>query len=60
MVFVKSSKYKHLRCVPAVVMDTNRAVVTHMPIVEDGLSSGHASDNDNNNQLIQVYGSTWT
>ncbi|KAI8428273.1 hypothetical protein MSG28_002488 [Choristoneura fumiferana] len=34
-----------------VQMDTSRVVVTHLPIVEDGLSSGHASDNDNNNQL---------
>ncbi|XP_047029260.1 uncharacterized protein LOC124636725 isoform X4 [Helicoverpa zea] len=37
----------------AVVMDTNRVVVTHLPVVEDGLSSGHASDTDNNNQMIQ-------
>nr|XP_049692577.1 uncharacterized protein LOC110377543 isoform X4 [Helicoverpa armigera] len=36
-----------------VVMDTNRVVVTHLPVVEDGLSSGHASDTDNNNQMIQ-------
>ncbi|XP_063357789.1 uncharacterized protein LOC134647378 isoform X4 [Cydia amplana] len=34
-----------------VQMDASRVVVTHLPIVEDGLSSGHASDNDNNNQL---------
>ncbi|XP_063617125.1 uncharacterized protein LOC134790220 [Cydia splendana] len=34
-----------------VQMDASRVVVTHLPIVEDGLSSGHVSDNDNNNQL---------
>ncbi|KAJ8736636.1 hypothetical protein PYW08_007292 [Mythimna loreyi] len=38
-----------------VVMDTNRVVVTHLPVVEDGLSSGHASDTDNNNQMIQTH-----
>ncbi|XP_031769146.2 uncharacterized protein LOC113518482 isoform X2 [Galleria mellonella] len=32
-------------------IDSSRVVVTHLPIVEDGLSSGHASDNDNNNQM---------
>ena len=25
-----------------------------LPIVEDGLSSGHASDTDNNNPILQV------
>ncbi|XP_022821365.1 uncharacterized protein LOC111352905 isoform X1 [Spodoptera litura] len=39
----------------AVVMDTSRVVVTHLPVVEDGLSSGHASDNDNNNQMVQTH-----
>lgn len=42
---------------PAAVqqMEANRVVVTHLPIVEDGLSSGHVSDSDNNNQLtVQV------
>ncbi|CAH2102945.1 unnamed protein product [Euphydryas editha] len=29
-----------------------------LPIVEDGLSSGHASDNDNNNPLIQTHSVT--
>ncbi|CAH1639453.1 unnamed protein product [Spodoptera littoralis] len=38
-----------------VVMDTSRVVVTHLPVVEDGLSSGHASDNDNNNQMVQTH-----
>ncbi|XP_059058344.1 protein lin-10-like isoform X6 [Achroia grisella] len=32
-------------------IDSTRVVVTHLPIVEDGLSSGHGSDTDNNNQL---------
>ncbi|XP_041975692.1 uncharacterized protein LOC121730627 isoform X3 [Aricia agestis] len=32
-----------------VQIDSNR--VSSLPIVEDGLSSGHASDTDNNNQL---------
>lgn len=36
-----------------VQMETNRVPVTHLPVVEDGLSSGHASDTDNNNLLIQ-------
>lgn len=35
-------------------MDSNRVVVTHLPIVEDGLSSGHASDTDNNNQMLSL------
>ncbi|XP_028167857.1 uncharacterized protein LOC114358171 isoform X3 [Ostrinia furnacalis] len=34
----------------AIQMETARVVVTHLPVVEDGLSSGHASDTDNNNQ----------
>ncbi|KAI5634013.1 phosphotyrosine interaction domain (PTB/PID) domain-containing protein [Phthorimaea operculella] len=37
-----------------VQMDSNRMVVTHLPIVEDGLSSGHASDTDNNNQMASL------
>ncbi|XP_068626246.1 uncharacterized protein [Battus philenor] len=37
-----------------VQLDSNRVVVTHLPIVEDGLSSGHASDTDNNNQNSSV------
>ncbi|XP_049874559.1 uncharacterized protein LOC126372733 [Pectinophora gossypiella] len=37
-----------------VQMDSNRVVVTHLPIVEDGLSSGHASDTDNNNQMASL------
>ncbi|XP_037298852.1 uncharacterized protein LOC115446582 [Manduca sexta] len=39
--------------VVSVQIDTSRGV-THYPIVEDGLSSGHASDNDNNNQLHTI------
>ncbi|XP_060806788.1 amyloid-beta A4 precursor protein-binding family A member 2 isoform X2 [Amyelois transitella] len=35
-------------------LEANRVVVTHLPIVEDGLSSEHASDNDNNNQMISI------
>nr|XP_037866923.1 uncharacterized protein LOC105842463 isoform X5 [Bombyx mori] len=39
-----------------VQMDASRAgVVTKLPLVEDGLSSGHASDNDNNNQMQQTH-----
>ncbi|KAL0851545.1 hypothetical protein ABMA28_007333 [Loxostege sticticalis] len=34
----------------AIQMESARVVVTHLPVVEDGLSSGHASDTDNNNQ----------
>ncbi|CAH0405610.1 unnamed protein product [Chilo suppressalis] len=34
----------------SIQMDNTRVVVTHLPVVEDGLSSGHASDNDNKNQ----------
>ncbi|XP_026320002.1 uncharacterized protein LOC113230332 isoform X2 [Hyposmocoma kahamanoa] len=39
-------------------MDSNRVVVTHLPIVEDGLSSGHASDTDNNNQMLSLQAHT--
>ncbi|KAJ0182777.1 hypothetical protein K1T71_002146 [Dendrolimus kikuchii] len=36
-------------------MDASR--VTHLPVVEDGLSSGHGSDTDNNNQMLQNHSS---
>ncbi|XP_047519966.1 uncharacterized protein LOC125059551 isoform X2 [Pieris napi] len=37
-----------------VQMELNRVVGAHMPVVEDGLSSGHVSDTDNNNQIISL------
>ncbi|XP_045498739.1 uncharacterized protein LOC123696491 isoform X10 [Colias croceus] len=37
-----------------VQMELNRVVGAHMPVVEDGLSSGHVSDSDNNNQIITI------
>ncbi|CAK1544409.1 unnamed protein product [Leptosia nina] len=37
-----------------VQMELNRVVGAHMPVVEDGLSSGHVSDSDNNNQIISM------
>ncbi|XP_045488547.1 uncharacterized protein LOC110996059 isoform X3 [Pieris rapae] len=37
-----------------VQMELNRVVGAHLPVVEDGLSSGHASDTDNNNQIISL------
>ncbi|XP_038208307.1 uncharacterized protein LOC119829729 isoform X8 [Zerene cesonia] len=37
-----------------VQMELNRVVGAHMPVVEDGLSSGHVSDSDNNNQILSI------
>ncbi|XP_045524816.1 uncharacterized protein LOC123714553 isoform X10 [Pieris brassicae] len=37
-----------------VQMELNRVVGAHMPMVEDGLSSGHVSDTDNNNQIMSL------
>lgn len=47
-------KYTKMKGNISVQMDTECGLVTQLPIVEDGLSSGHASDTDNNNQLRQV------